>query len=373
MAIIVDDNGTLDCFVLQKQTSNLDLGLEDAKYEETWKGPKSQIDAIADGGLSLYGKAFALNQARPDVKNDDSFIAEYDPPTFDDKDYAWMIDSISVDDSDAGSQVLVKVKYRAENPNGGGWEGSDADTVKETRWRLSWGDRGATVLAYLDPQKDGAFQRGYVIDESMIDSTKYPSNGKLKTVPAFKGFVNRSAQSEKYTSSPYQFVKGVAIYEVSTNPELRRAADYYSAGLNPQLHYPILTRTTASKRPVKSIDGSISTTRPYQSGDEDSTKVEWDKKKNTRTTTQTTVDRDAGTTTTTVTIDSMVGVDIDRISDPPDGMPFRFQKTYKWLKVADDIQQTDNGYERNEVWWGDFEWNEDFYGANAWEIGTLGE
>ena len=52
----------------------------------------------------------------------------------------------------------------------------------------------------------------------------------------------------------------------------------------------------------------------------------------------------------------------------PKGLNAVVQK-YKWLKCQDDADQNDDGtWTRVEAWMGASNWDEDLYGANAWEI-----
>ena len=369
MSITTGTNNILTCFVQQRQSSTLQMGVEDAIYDETWKGPKSQVERIGDGGLTLYGVTFQIGKPRPTLNS--NFNSYYNPPEFKNNEYVWVLDDIQSDDSDSGDLVILKMRYKAKAVQGGGWDIQDG-TIKEVKWRVSWGDRGVTALAYLDPTKYGARQISYICDPALVDESVFELQGTIPTIPAIKGYANRSSQTEKYTNKPYEYVKGVTICKVAIdNPDIKKVADYYDSGISPQLHFPIVTRTTTSRRAVNSIDSTVQTTRPYEDGDQNGTKTYYDKKSNTKKTVNTQVSQDGNTTTITTTVESVIGADIDRISSP-EGIPFKFNENYQWLKVSDDITQTDDGYERNEIWWGDFKWNEDFYGENRLKLGTVG-
>lgn len=72
----------------------------------------------------------------------------------------------------------------------------------------------------------------------------------------------------------------------------------------------------------------------------------------------------------------MAGVAIDYSTDSVPDNPFKFEKTYSWLKVGDTISQDKNGYERVETWWGsEEEWEQKFYGPDGtrWKVRSLGD
>lgn len=204
-------------------------------------------------------------------------------------------------------------------------------------------------MIYLDPDKNGGYVKGATLPTNLIKD--FDGAATMKTIPAVRSYCQRTTSSMKYVMGDYEYQRGAVIWGLATNPDVRQVADFFDAGIQPYLHFPIVEKITKSRSLVGSQDGTTIETRDRQSGDQEGTKSTIDKNTSVKTTTKTTFKPNNKTEIETTTT-GLAGVAIDYSTDSVPDNPFKFEKTYSWLKVGDTISQDKNGYERVETWWG---------------------
>lgn len=355
-ASAAQSKSALNCMVLQPLddygTYN-DSGNE--TYVERWKGPTSEMINIQNG-IQCMGVTFRVGSERPNLPAG-NWIRRFDPPKVPAK-WFWKVSEVKVEECNpAGDHSILSISYVARSTD---WENKTADgggriDTSKQQWSLEWQSRSSSALIYLT-KKSGKLKFVKWVNPAVTKDGE-DKDLDLENDPDMATFAKMAAdamQSQSVDSrirlGKYQFVWKDAVYELPTdckpsskNVNPQKVVDKYIAGVNPLLHYPILRKTTSANfKKAEFIEFP-----------------KWDS-----------ATGDKG---------DPIAKYIDTETDYPKGCPFEFASdySYKWLKVGDSFQtdKITNGelvYTRNEVWWGDIYWDEDFYNkasSKRWEIG----
>ena len=323
----LDDRGVLTQFVQVKTDNAGWYNRYTRKFTLKFKGPTSGVSRLDAFTVYIGGTAFKLGAKVPTFSN--SFIIYNGLPPVGSKD-AWYVDSINVSHSDGGDQSIVEIVCFNDYKTGGGFDPeaddpaeSESEAEDNAEWSLTWNNMNASVLIYAKEGANGAEWNRFIVNEQSLPAADVTAlKNDIEMIPAFKACATSSNHTDKYTSNKYEFVRGPAVYQLKSDPEIRQLYEYYVKGENPVLHYPVLTQRLTWK------------------GDS--------------------VDIDAG--------------DIDTIGLQPNGHPFTGLDDYEWLLVdcSGTVNKVEGTCTKTRVWWGSlWDWNRDFYGDNRWFPGEI--
>lgn len=253
---LIGQNGVLTKMVQQPIDNAIEISWQDgARYTEKWKGPYHEMKEVTkDGGL-IMGKAWKVGFGRPVL--DDNWVSLINIPQ-PVTGMAWMIDTIEVTEIEAGAHGELLITYKAVSLDDlpmvgyGGKEPSSetsSEVVTESSgWTLRWGTYSRNVLEYCtnlsiyhvdDPSDHAKIAHA----DCVIKCSQLPKPRKSQIPSDWRG--SGSSHPEQYMwVEPNQAGESVSadVRELGNDKE-RKIYDYYTRGVQPVFHYPVLTYT----------------------------------------------------------------------------------------------------------------------------------
>lgn len=332
MAAQTDENGVLAQIVQQVSDNSPYVDQSKSELIEKWKGPYSIMKDYPCG-------QFKPGKLRTACIPQNALTCIAVPQAPDGK--SWIVDSVKIQEIEAGDHCIMTVKYYSDYLNsGGGGESSAIDDEKDDIWTLSWQSYSVSPFRYCKN------------DYSKPAPTPKDQNQKLD-VPACRGRIESYIHyrtlpaKDTYVSSNYDWCYKVpsakatsdlsaGVYCLSKHE--REIYKKVSDGQQPIFHYPVLTHQTSK----------------YYTGDDLSSIKD-------------------------KTYPDNIGENIDTKSDLPRGCPYTFGNSptgnaWEWIKTGDTMVQVKtnnkNKFTRIETWEGSLSVDVDFYGVqDRWMFG----
>ena len=249
-------NGVLTKMVQQPVDNAIEISWQDgAKYTERWKGPYDAMKGVTATGGTVKGATWLVGYARPSLGTDWASLIGMPTTT---SGMTWMIDTIEVTEIEAGAHGELLITYKAVSTDDlpmvgyGGKEPSSetsSEVVTESSgWTLRWGTYSRNVLEYctnlsiynVDDPSDHA---NIAHADCVIKCSQLPKPRKSQIPSEWRG--SGSSHPEQYMwVEPNQAGESVSadVRELGNDKE-RKIYDYYTRGVQPVFHYPVLTYT----------------------------------------------------------------------------------------------------------------------------------
>lgn len=330
--------GSLNCAV--QLDSKMTLRYDGPELVEKFKCKTRAVLTTGGRGFNIFGAKFQPDNARPDISGNASFVSRFPVPTTD-PGWSWWVKEVLVEQQQAGDHSIVTVRSSVKDTSqgsqtaGGGWISIEGD-----KWDLEWRPYDMSVLAYCKNENKPPKWVRYLpnVNSDVLKSEEAPSqfsNGR---------YIKECANGSKFNAKwgqigAWQWVRNQSVYELN-EPE-KKIFNYYVNGINPTLHYPVLTHTT-----TVNYERNLS--------------AQW------------------------ITIDGKVKhINCEGAVGKIDECvaagylsaafcPYTFLDEWKWLKTGETIrevnEQNQTSYVRTEEFTGAKKWSGDFYKGGTWSI-----
>lgn len=307
-----------DKMIMESGTLTIGNAQDSQRMTEVWKGPWSELRKLTDlQDNAVFGYKIYPGIVRPnfDETHWDTQFATPDAsiPT---KDMSWIVTDVQAKQEGAGDYGTLEITYetRGGDESGSG-EGSGVpdggQQRRPTTWTMKFKQYTRSPMAYAPASACNSIYQCY-------------SNGHPATIGELSAF----SISSQVTSANFKYCwyynipsSGKLSVGLLTDDKSKRIYDYLIAGITPQFHLPVVSRTAYFA---------------LSAGDAMSCHIE----------------------------------DFDKIVNLPANCPY-YWRGMEWIKTEDTFTVTQTrqrvvDYQRTTSWTAAPHWDRNFYGASAW-------
>ena len=256
-------NGVLTKMVQQPVDNAIEISWQDgAKYTERWKGPYDAMKGVTATGGTVKGATWLVGYARPSLGADWASLIGMPTTT---SGMNWMIDTIEVTEEEAGAHGIFEVTYKAVPsdilPQGGyGSKPTSSSTSTEvvtetTGWTLRWGTYSRNVLEYCTKEPNDHTgqedESSFVAHADHVIKCAQLPKPRKNQIPSDWRSSSGDHPVQYMWVEPNQAGESVsADVKELCNEKEREIYNYYTRGIQPVFHYPILTYTQTYEYPL---------------------------------------------------------------------------------------------------------------------------